>query len=65
MCTSDQSSPEGATDPVLRCTLGEFPSPLFNLDSFMPKLWGLTSQWARLYESVTALLPETPRRNLG
>jgi len=31
MCTSDQSCPEGATNPVLRCTLGELPSPLFNI----------------------------------
>ena len=48
MCTSGQSCPEGATNPVLRCTLGELPSSLFNisifyhllvLSSFSPKLF--------------------------
>lgn len=54
---------------------GQVPTPLFDINLFInsftlsffssPKLWGLTSHWARLYESVTAFTARNAPPKLG
>ena len=59
MCTSDQSCPEGATNPVLRCTLGEFPSPLFEMSltpSIILSCYSRLKTWGGRWDSNPRLL---------